>query len=437
MKMVMPENSASSNNDLLSRVFHISPAMILIANVVNDRIERIIDVNDSFLHSTGYTRDDVIDKELTELKIFPQLILDTTILETIHKDGYARDIEMSYCTKIDEVRFATAGLEAFEVDARPGILIVAIDITERKQAMEENKQHRIHLEETVSKRTQELQQAVSDLEDEIGVRRRIESELIEETERAEFANQAKSDFLANMSHELRTPLNSIIGFSELMLTEPESILTDEHKEKLKYVLESGWHLMSLINDILDLSKIEAGKMALNLIPVDVDILVANALTMFSEKAAQREITLSSQIYANDLSVNVDERKLKQILYNLIGNAIKFTNEHGRVTLMVEPCKEKDLSRMRHHKEIPSSDDYIKFSVSDNGIGIAKNELEKIFHPFHQIDTSFTRQYAGTGLGLTLSRQMVELHGGFLWAESKPGKGSKFSFLMPKQTDTSD
>ena len=238
------------------------------------------------------------------------------------------------------------------------------------------------------------------------------------TQEAEAANRAKSQFLANMSHELRTPLNHIIGFTEVVREERVGKLDDTQKEYLGDVLESSRHLLSLINDILDMSKIEAGKMELQPSGVDVETVIQQGIRMVHERAEDHGINVSATNASAVRTIVADSRKLKQILYNLLSNAVKFTPDGGGVALEVT---ERDA-------------DSLLFSVADTGIGIEKGHFEKIFHPFDQVNTTASREYTGSGLGLSITRSMVELHGGSIWLESDgPGKGTTFYFSIPRVT----
>jgi signal transduction histidine kinase len=252
-------------------------------------------------------------------------------------------------------------------------------------------------------------------------------------EQAETANQAKSEFLANMSHELRTPLNHIIGFTELILNKNVGDLNEVQEDYLGDVHQSSKHLLSLINDILDLSKIEVGKRELNITDVNLRTILQNSLLMIKEKALRRSIKISSGLNGIPEKIPADERSLKQILYNLLSNAIKFTPNHGKIRLETKLTDGSYLSR-RPTQKTPSDNDkrpFILISIKDSGIGITADNLLRIFSPFEQVDNSVSRKFEGTGLGLSISRQLVEMHGGKIWAESQgEGQGSMFNFILP-------
>ena len=248
---------------------------------------------------------------------------------------------------------------------------------------------------------------------------KVQAELEQRVRELQLANQAKSDFLANMSHELRTPLNHIIGFTELVVDQNFGSLNDVQQDYLGDVLHSSRHLLSLINDILDLSKIDAGKLELNASAINLPEVLKNSLVMVQEKAMKHGITLETDIEGAPGSIRADERKLRQILYNLLSNAVKFTPDGGRIIL-----------RARVDTDVPA----VRISVTDTGIGIAAQDLTRIFDPFEQVESSANRRYQGTGLGLSLSRQLVELHGGRIWAQSRgTGKGATFAFTLPLVT----
>ena len=243
---------------------------------------------------------------------------------------------------------------------------------------------------------------------------RLFREIQDKSRQLEIANQHKSDFLANMSHELRTPLNAIIGFSEVLVEKMFGEVNDKQLDYLKDIHASGKHLLSLINDILDLSKIEAGRMELDIAEFDLRSALENAMTLVKERAQRNGIALSLDV---DLSLGMfrgDERKFKQILLNLLSNAVKFTPEGGRVRVAARPGAS-----------------LVEFSVSDTGVGIAEKDQELVFEEFRQVGSDYTKKAEGTGLGLALTKRFVELHGGTLRLESSPGKGSTFTFSMPR------
>ena len=245
---------------------------------------------------------------------------------------------------------------------------------------------------------------------------------------AEKANKAKSEFLANMSHELRTPLNHIIGFNELVLSKSFGDLNQIQEEYLRDVHQSSKHLLSLINDILDISKVEAGKLETKLGDVNLRILLENSLTMIKEKAMKHSIQLKLDTDGIPEIITADKRMLKQIMYNLLSNAVKFTPNSGQVSIAASICKHDGKGKSGDGNETRSA---IKISVSDTGLGIQSEDIGRIFNSFEQVEHSASRRFQGTGLGLSLTKNLVELNGGRIWAESDGiCKGSTFSFTVP-------
>jgi len=250
--------------------------------------------------------------------------------------------------------------------------------------------------------------------------------------KAKQSDRMKSEFLANMSHELRTPLNHVIGFTELLLDKHFGDLNDMQNEYLADVLGSSRHLLSLINDILDLSKVEAGKLELEPNYVDIRLLLDKSLTMVKEKAIKHDLKMGSDFDGIPDVISADERKLKQIIYNLLANAVKFTPPGGNIILSAKKAKNgKSLNKILSRSGEEVEEEFIQISVTDSGIGIQKDEGERIFKPFEQGDSSSDKRYEGTGLGLSLCKKFIELHRGHIWFESEgEGKGSTFHVLLP-------
>jgi signal transduction histidine kinase/CheY-like chemotaxis protein len=243
-------------------------------------------------------------------------------------------------------------------------------------------------------------------------------QLEEKNRQLEVASRHKSEFLAQMSHELRTPLNAVIGFSEVLLERLFGELNEKQEEYLRDILGSGRHLLSLINDVLDVSRVEAGRMELEFRDLDVERVIEDALVLVREQAAKRGQTVALDVDADVPQARADERRIKQVVANLVGNAVKFTPEGGRIVVGAR-CV----------------DDTVQVFVSDNGIGVAAGDQERIFEAFSQASAGPQPKPEGTGLGLTLSRQIVELHGGRLWLESRAGEGSTFTFSLPTRPGT--
>jgi signal transduction histidine kinase len=242
---------------------------------------------------------------------------------------------------------------------------------------------------------------------------RLFREIEDKSRQIDAANRHKSEFLANMSHELRTPLNAIIGFSEVLGERLFGELNEKQAEYTEDILSSGRHLLSLINEILDLSKVEAGRMELELATFDLPLAIDNARTFVRERAIKHGINLDVNVDERLGEFMGDERKIKQILLNLLSNAVKFTPEGGRIGI-----------------NATQTDGSVEISVSDTGIGIAPENQARIFEEFRQVGSDYAHKVEGTGLGLTLAKKFVELHGGRIWVESEVGKGSKFTFTLP-------
>jgi PAS domain S-box-containing protein len=439
-KREIAEREINEAKEFLENIFKTTADGILVTN--NGGIITL--VNDATAKMLGYSKDDLIgegtpifkpegeEHELTAITYIEKLFEEETVAgyEFVwkKKDGTLIDIEVnSALLKDSKIR----------------------DVTDRKQQEEKIKKAYDELEVRVDERTVELKASNEQLQQEIRARESVEKALIliEAKEVAETANRAKSEFLANMSHEFRTPLNHIIGFTELVVDKKFGDLNEMQEEYLGDVLQSSKHLLLLINDILDLSKVEAGKLEVEASAINPRTLIDNSLIMFKEKSFKHGIELSSDVDHVPDAIIVDERKLKQILYNLLSNAVKFTPDGGKVRLsaqlvdcIVRPglrsgdsesleiiAGENGRSEIngRKHRKC------VKFSVADTGIGIKAENQDRIFSPFEQVDGSSSRRYQGTGLGLSLTKKLVEVHGGKIWVKSEgEGKGSTFNFVIP-------
>jgi PAS domain S-box-containing protein len=269
--------------------------------------------------------------------------------------------------------------------------------------------HRDHLEKMVRQRTQELEIA---------------------RDRAQSSNRAKSTFLANMSHELRTPLNSILGFSELLSLDKTHPLQAEQQTHLGFIMESGNRLLNLINDLLDMSKIEAGKMEMDIEMFDVRVLINHVLKYHAIALDERNIKVRTYC-ADDIGLcRGDMRKIHQVLDNLMSNAMKFTPAGGAITLKAQWVN-PGACPIQLTRADTDARDLLKINVTDSGIGIRAEDQGKLFEPFQQLDGELNRQYEGTGLGLSLCRKIIQMHGGGIWLEqSEPGQGSTFAFVIP-------
>jgi signal transduction histidine kinase len=242
---------------------------------------------------------------------------------------------------------------------------------------------------------------------------RLYRDLAEKGQQLEGASRHKSAFLANMSHELRTPLNAIIGFSEVLLDPSLAVPDDERRQFLEDILGSGKHLLSLINDILDLSKIEAGRMELHCASFNLPLAIDSAVNLVRDRASRHGIAVSFTTDAALGEVVADERKVRQILLNLLANAVKFTSDGGQVAVTAGQRGE-----------------WVELSVSDTGIGIAPEDQAAVFEDFRQVGGPATQTREGTGLGLALAKRFVELHGGTIGIQSAVGKGTTFTFTLP-------
>ena len=320
-------------------------------------------------------------------------------------------------------RMEKTGIGEFKTMAS-AVLVFRNTIKEHHKAKRELQLHHARLEDQVRKRTDELLKANEDL--------------TAANRSAEKANRTKSEFLANMSHELRTPLNAIIGFSEMLQQRHFGPLNEKQASYVNDVIDSGKHLLSLINDILDLSKVEAGKMELDLAAVNIKTLLEGSLIMIKESCQKKGILLNLEVPAvlTDFEFMVDDRKVKQALFNLLSNAIKFTPNGGKISITAELAGSEEIETGDGASIAPESGAgdrplSMLITVADTGIGISPENQKKVFDEFYQVRAGWSDNIPGTGLGLPLTKKLIAIHGGRIWAESEgDARGSRFKFMLP-------
>lgn len=347
---------------------------------LHDTRGNILEVNRAACEMLGYTREELLESQVSlfEMELKPGAIWDHMTVDQVftvtgthrRKDGSTYPVE----TRVG----------AFMVDGQKIVLAMCRDITSRKKAEEELL--------------------------------RLNTQLETARDEAILASRTKSTFLANMSHELRTPLNAVIGYSEFLLEEMEDEGDERYTKELRNIRTAGNHLLSLINDILDLSKIEAGQIDLEVGEFDVAEMIAGIQSTVQPLADKNHNRLVVEV-AKDVGVmRSDVTKIRQILFNLLSNACKFTKE-GTVQIGVSVAEDDDS--------------WVRITIADNGLGMSADELERVFQAFQQADVSTTRRFGGTGLGLTICEQFCHLLGGSIAVESEPGQGTVFTVLVPR------
>lgn len=364
------------------------------AIILTDREGNLLETNKKGLELLGYEKDEI--RNLTIAQIHPPELL------AIYRDEFEKTAKFGQCQFLDALVLRKDGV-IVPVDITGSMiyfgesyLIQGIfrDITERKQA-----------ELWLTEKNQQLALANVELAR---------------------ATRLKDEFLANMSHELRTPLNAILGMTEALQERTFGHVNAKQNQALKTIVDAGTHLLELINDILDLAKIEAGKLELNLTHVSITQVSATSLSFVKQQAFKKRLRLESNVQANLPPIIADERRILQVLVNLLNNAVKFTPEGGRVCLEVARL---NAASEESEDSLPPGE-FVRLAVVDTGIGISPKELGQLFKPFIQIDSALNRQYAGTGLGLALVKRIVELHGGRVDVASEPGVGSRFTVDLP-------
>ena len=369
-----------------------------------DRQGRIVLVNVQVEKLFGYSRAELLGKPI-EILIPARFRHHPAHREIYFGDPVMRPMGTGlelYAKRADGSEFAVdVTLSPNEVEGADRVICVVRDVTERKRA-----------EEQIQTLNQNLEQGTEAL---IATNKALELQNRE----VERANRLKDEFLASMSHELRTPLNSIIGFSDLLAERGDDQFTPKQKRFIGHIQQGARHLLELINDILDLSKIEAGHLELKYEEFNVSAAAAEVLATVRPIAVAKNIEMTST-FPEGLSLDGDRLRFKQVMYNLLSNAIKFTATGGRVSIA---CSE--------------SGGLAEFCVADNGIGIPAEEHEAIFSSFHQVGTTTKGVREGTGLGLAITKRLVEQHGGRIWVQSEPGKGSSFYFTLPLKAEEPD
>jgi len=375
-------------------LFQLSPLGII--QYVSPRVQEVY----------GYKPEDLIGKHFKKTTPISELAKVLGALKSVLSGKVINNLEINQLDSKGKI----ISMEINAAPVRRQGKIIAVqgimrDITERKQ-MESELQER---NEQLDVQNEELQSQTEELMTQ-------QQELIEKTGEVERANQLKSEFLANMSHELRTPLNVIIGFSELMMDRVPGKINEEQRQCLSDISDSSHRLLKLVNEVLDLSRVESGKMEFKLENVALTEVVESLTRTMLPMLTPRKQSLNIEIEEGLPEVHVDEGRLEQVLLNLVTNSSKFTPDGGKLKI-----------------EAVRNGDWCQVSVIDNGIGIKEEDQERIFEPFCWLDNPLTKEKSGTGLGLALVETIVEKYGGRIWVESEYGKGSQFTFTLPLAT----
>jgi len=406
------ENALRQSEERFFKAFHATPDAIVISRAADGLL---LEVNEMFLSLSGYSRDEALNRTAVELKLWADPNDRKRYDAAVREQARVRDMEARFRTKSGKILDGFVSGENIVLNNELCLLTIIRDITERKKTETELERHRLHLEEMVRERTTELERSQRALQNLLDDMSKAKADLEAANERLKELDRLKSAFLATMSHELRTPLNSIIGFTGIMLQGLAGPLNEEQVKQMTMVQGSARHLLALINDVLDISKIEAGQLALSVASFElrpsVEKMVKLVLPLAEKKGLDMKLELSDDLG----TATTDQRRLEQVILNLLNNAIKFTEKgHVRISCRIE-------------------DDHYVLSVSDTGIGIRLEEIPKIFQPFHQIDTGLTRKYEGTGLGLSICKKLLDIMGGDIHVESQWGGGSIFTIRFPRNT----
>ncbi|MFO0752410.1 MAG: response regulator [Thermodesulfovibrionales bacterium] len=385
--------------------------------ITTDTERRIVEFNKGASRVLGYAKEEVAGREVEGLWVQPEERGD--ILALLDRDGYVAGYETQLRAKDGRLVDVSLTLTVLkDADGNElGTVGISKDITEKKK-----------LERAIEERNAELHELNEKLEEKVFERTKEIERANRELERS---NKLKSRFIATMSHELRTPLNSVLGFSELLLDDVHGTLGEKQKRHVQNIYNSGSHLLQLINTILDIAKIESGKMDLAYERFSLAHAVAEVETVIRSLADRKKQEMRVRVPGSELLVTADRIKFKQILYNLLSNAVKFTPEGGAITLEASVVGGAALPPFARTVEIFSEKaEFLVLTIEDTGIGIRPEDRERIFSEFEQGDSSYSRKYEGTGLGLALTKRLVLLHGGEIAVESEENVGSRFTLVIP-------
>jgi diguanylate cyclase (GGDEF)-like protein len=370
--------------------------------------KEILSINDTFTSDYTKTNPFLIEEKIRALLACPVLLRDTAAGILVISDSKPRIFT--------ERQKASLNLLA-------GLIGICLDRIALIEKIETLNLQSMQLMQAIESKTREIEELKGNLEKKVTVR----TEELEKINRElEYANQLKGKFIANMSHELRTPLNSIIGFSDVLLDRTFGDLSENQERYIKNIYTSGKHLLELINNLLDIAKIESGKYEMVYETFLIDDVIDEVVNTMKPLSENKFIEILTSIGDNINTITADRVKLKQILYNLLSNAIKFTPEGGMVKVALA---REDHPEKYYLVPVPGLE-FLRFSVQDTGIGISREDKERIFDEFEQVGSSYAQKYGGVGLGLALTRKLVELHGGMITVESTPGEGSTFTFILP-------
>jgi len=412
-KLRLTDNELRRSEEKFATVFRSSPAAIAVSSFPDGRF---LEVNQSFAHLSGYRPDEVIGRTSLELDLWCEPADRERYLKTLQEGGETREMSMDFRRKSGETMNAliSGGLIYINGDAQ--ILSVVLDISDRVRAEKSLRRHQEHLEELVGERTAEVERSKAALVAMLDEVTKTKNELTVANEKLRELDRLKSMFIASMSHELRTPLNSIIGFSGILLQGMSGEINDEQRDQLGRIFRSGKHLLALITDVIDIAKVESGKVEPFCELVDLHLLVEEAVEQVSQQATEKGLLIKRELPAGELGLRTDRKRLLQCLLNYLSNAVKFT-EAGVVTIAV-----------RYPQEEPGM---LEIYVQDTGAGIGPEDQERLFHSFARLENRMKTSVPGTGLGLYLTKKLVtEVLGGRVGVESREGEGSRFWLRVP-------